>query len=478
MRNTEDAIEVGSVGVMRRAGEWMTSAGTRAAACAAIAVLGYMIARLTVRFDPYYAVAAAICLAFGVAVAYKPEFGILTYLSIAPFAFGGSPEVESQNSDYGAGLLPCELLLVFLLIIWFGRMLVSERLRLAPSPLNKPLIALGSVVLLSLACSQFIYDNEVQHAHRLLITQIAEAGLLMLAIGAFFVAANSLRDAAWLQATIYPVAIIGVYVIIFKLSKMPMFVYTPKATLVVTVVGAYTLSRLLFARQSAAAAFCLGVIFLGCVAVTFSSLSWVSGLAAFSLMLMTLVFLRSRKAFATIVAVGAVAIVLLWSVAVGVYNDSRAQGDFDRLGIALDSANMALHTNPILGIGPGNFYAYSFKYGTIWYGLTTYTTAHSNYSQAIAELGLAGILVLLWLVFAGIRTGLTAFKETRADMKWVPAAATAIFVGFAVSSVMGDYLFPNRANGGILNFGITVYVWLTMGLAVAAQRISARDSAP
>ncbi|MDO8682422.1 MAG: O-antigen ligase family protein [Armatimonadota bacterium] len=456
----------------QRLADWLYTQGSRGAMVAAILIAGYAIALLTIKFNPYYAVIGMICLAFGIAVAYKPEFGALAYFAIAPLAFGESPQVESSNSDYSAGVLPAEIILGFLLMIWFARMVLTGRAKIVPSHLNKPLLTLGAVVLASLACSRFIYDPAIHQAHYLFITQVAEAGLFLLAIGAFFLTANLLKNPKWINATIYPVAAIGAYVAVFKLLDIPMIVATPKSVFVATVAAAYIFSWLLFNRPKAGATLVLVVILAGCLAVAYRSLDWISGLITITLVLLTLILFKSKKVFAGVVIALLIAAIFANPVFKSMYDESAAQGDFDRFGIWSDAANMAWQTNPILGIGPGNYYSYSFKFGSIWYGNLTYTTAHNNYAQVGAEMGLLGLFALLWVIVGGIRTGLDAFKNANPDLKWIAAAATAILVGFAASSMFGDYMFPNRANNGLFLFCISVFIWLTLGAAVAARNVS------
>ncbi|MDO8589385.1 MAG: O-antigen ligase family protein [Armatimonadota bacterium] len=458
-----------------RTADWSRLSGSLALV-GGLVVAGYAIATLVMRFDPYYAIAAMLCVVLGVVIAYKPELGVFCYFAIAPYALGKSPEIESRNSDYSAGLLPSELLLGFLLAMWLGRRLLTGNWKLAPSGLNKPMVALGAVVIASFACSQLIYDPTIPEAHHLLITQLAETGLFLLAIGAFFLAANSLVTPKWINALFYPMVFVGLYAAAFKLTGTPMIVPTPKATLVATVAAGYIFARLLFRPPGRLASVILWAILILCAAVPVQSHSWISGLIAMGVVMLTLLFLKSRKAFAYILVVLAVLAIAARPVFVDMYKFSEETGDFDRFGIWGDAARMAWDTNPVLGVGPGNFYPYSFRFGTIWYGRYTYTTAHNNYAQAAAEMGLLGLAAFVWLIVAGLKTGLGLFRKARADLKWLPAAATAILAGFAASSLLGDYMFPNRANGGLLTFGISVYVWLTMGAAVSAGRVSEVES--
>ena len=154
-----------------------------------------------------------------------------------------------------------------------------------------------------------------------------------------------------------------------------------------------------------------------------------------------------------------------------IHSESEAGGDFERFTIWADAFRMFLSVNPLLGIGPGNYHPFVFYHNTIWFGGTTYTTAHSNYVQMAAETGILGLAAFLWVIVGGLALGIRGTKRMPPDLRWLGIGGTAALAGIAAASVFGDYLFPSRGNNGLMTFGTTVYTWLIMGAVAAAASI-------
>jgi len=206
-----------------------------------------------------------------------------------------------------------------------------------------------------------------------------------------------------------------------------------------------------------------------------SDMAWLSGLIASMTVVLVVTWYRSKALFAVVLSIILVALFVFPGIYYNIHNESAAGGDFDRFVIWADAFHMFMGVNPILGIGPGNYYPYVLYHNTIWFGQNTYTTAHSNYAQMAAELGLLGLGVFLWVIVGGLRLGIRAARMRLSEHRWLGIAATALFAGMAAASFFGDYLFPSRGNNGIANFGTTVYTWLIMGATAAAANLNSQQ---
>jgi hypothetical protein len=78
----------------------------------------------------------------------------------------------------------------------------------------------------------------------------------------------------------------------------------------------------------------------------------------------------------------------------------------------------------------------------------------------------------LWLIFGGIRTGIRTVRKTPYDFRWFTVGVASIFIAVSGSSLVGDYLLPSRTNGGLNSFGSSVFVWMLLGAAVSAVRLT------
>ncbi|MEN6371577.1 MAG: O-antigen ligase family protein [Armatimonadota bacterium] len=440
-----------------------------------ILLIGYILSSMIIKLDVYFVIVVGIIVLVSIILSRWFALGIVLFALIAPFNTGNSPAVLGAEASYRAGVMPSQLGLVFLCAFWGITRFFGSGIKLAKSRLNLPAAVFLGVAVASMISSYFIWDDGVHRYDKQLLYQVSEIGIWALCVAAFFLAASSMKDKRWIGALYWPVAIIGIYATFFQVTGLEWPWSITRSTFITAFAAILTTARVLFGKESAGGkiglAVLLGIFLLG----SFWSRSWVSGWLTASLGITMVVLFYSRKMFAV------TAVILLLAIAVQpaamntVYSESRSEGDMDRFDLWADAAKMASSVNPILGIGPADYFAYSKKYGSVWYGNTTYTTAHSDYAQMIAELGLFGIAAFIWLVVAGIRTGIDTVRKGPKELKWLTVSATAIFAAIAITSLVGDYLLPSRVNGGIWSFSSSVFPWLLLGAAVAAAQPGEED---
>jgi O-antigen ligase len=432
---------------------------------------GWVIATFVMTFPFYFIVAAIMALVLAMLLARNLQFGLFGYMFIAALAFGESPGVQSPNSGYRAGLMPSEVLIAFLSMLWLGRAVFSRNVRLARSELNLPLIVLGVCSILSFAASNILRGTREQMFHQLPITQVAEVGLLWLSIIAFFLSANIWNDRKWLQALIVPVVVLGLYHAAHEIAQFPFPIPMVWGAFLLASAIAFVYSRLLFANPDRTQKILLTVLLIIMLVAMTRSLAWLSGVIAVGVAIMIVTAYRSRAAAVGLLLLGLFVLFVWPGMYYSIHEESAQGGDFDRFTIWRDAFGMFMSVSPAFGVGPGNYHPFVYYHNTIWFGRQTYTTAHSNYVQMASELGLIGLAAFLWVIISGIRTGHRAVRGSPPELKWLAVSAMAVFASMAVASVFGDYLFPSRGNNGIVNFGTTVYVWLIMGAAVAAMNL-------
>lgn len=429
--------------------------------------VAYALSVLVIRMDVYFAIVAGIVVIASIFLSRWFMLGIVLFAMIAPFNIGNSPAVMGAEASYKAGVMPSQLGLIFLCAFWGITRFFGDGIKLAKSRLNLPIAVFLGVAILSAITSYVVWDEDVIRYDKQLLYQVSEIGIWGFCVAAFFLAASAMRDKRWIAALYWPLAIVGIYVTFFQVSGMQMPWIINRSMFITAFAATLTIAKILYGKESGAGkiglAMLLGVFILG----LFWSRSWVSGWLTAALGMMFVVFYYSKKMFGAALLILIIGFALQPAPVHTVYSESQAEGDMDRIDLWVDAANMAMTVNPILGIGPADYLAYSRKYGSVWYGNTTYTTAHSDYAQIIAELGLFGIIAFLWLIVAGIRTGFDTIRDSPAELKWLTVGATAIFVAIAVTSLVGDYLLPSRVNGGIWSFSTSIFPWLLLGAAVA-----------
>lgn len=433
-----------------------------------ILVCGYVVGRAVLTLDTYYLVFGIICIIAFLLFLRRIDIALFAYALLAPFILGGSPEMESERSSYSVSVLPSQagiaVLTLLILVRWF---LEGRDIRL-PN-LVKPLVAFLGVATLSVAATYLIWDPDISLSERKLTNQIAEVLLYSLCVVAFIVSVNSFDKREWIGKMIWPVTVAALYVTIFEILYPEESINISRAHFLVAISLTMIMARLLFGNLRSAAIASWILISLPLLWACYHSLTWISGWLSASIGMGIIICWRSYRV-GIVLALAALFVLFVYpAVFHGVYDESREEGDLDRIDMWGDAIRMAVNTNPILGVGTGSYIAYSQKFGTVWYGDFTYGTAHSNYAQVIGEMGLAGVLVFFWLIIAGIKTAWRTVLRAPPDLKWFCAGTAAVFISFVVVSLVGDYLLPSRVNGGLTSLGTSVQVWVLLGAAVAAS---------
>lgn len=438
---------------------------------AMVMLFGWLLGHFVVHFSIWYVITAALAVVLSLLLARRLQYGVLAYFFVALFAFGQSPAVQSPNSHYRAGLMPSQVLLIFFTVLWLGRMILGRGGKLEKNPLNPALAALSVVSIISFVSSNLLRGTRELLFHQLMITQVAEIGLLLCTVFAFLIAANTLKSTRVIKATSIPIILIALYCAPRAIVRFDQPIPVVWSNFMMTAAIALLYARILFddltMRRKIGLIAILGIL----VFSAFYNLSWISGWVATSTAIMVISLYRSKRLAAVLLAVGLIAMFIFPGLYFHIQSESAMGGDYDRFTIWHDAYLMFSKVNPVLGVGPGNYHPYVFYHSSIWMGNgSTYTTAHSNYMQMAAEMGFLGLAVFLYVIVAGLWTGCRAVRRAPPEMKWIALAGLAMFAGIAVASVFGDYLFPSRGNNGLISFGTTVYTWLMLGTAVAASR--------
>ncbi len=200
------------------------------------------------------------------------------------------------------------------------------------------------------------------------------------------------------------------------------------------------------------AIFSLGVI------MTFGRESWIGLFLAF--LTMVVIYTRNWKIL-VICLIVPIFIILIPGVS-DFFNPSKTYGS-DRLKIWQDAINIWWYHAPIMGTGAGNYQFFDDTYGLDIVGI-----AHNQYLQVLAEMGLQGLITLLWIMGA---VGWICFKIFRQAKTGLGKALALTYLGYFVSIIFGGFFtssfIPSAANGGgTAAFVEESYRWILLGLVL------------
>ncbi len=407
---------------------------------------------------------------------HKPELGLIALLIAAlsvPFAIG----TGTQTSLHAAILL-----IPVLLAVWVADMIHRRTLRLVPSLVNAPLIAFAIGATISFLAGNLPWNYFADKAS--LQAQMGGWAVFVLSAAVFLLMANQITDLHWLKALTGLFLALGAVVVIGR-------VLPPVATLSNLLVVDRAQGSLFwvwlvalsggqaFFNRSLGRTWRLGLAMLALAVLGvgwFQGLGWASGWMPEMVALGALLWLRSWRLGLLLTAVG-VAGVLVRDPDLPARLVALKQYSIDTRLIAWQIVlGQVIQANPVIGLGPANYYHYTPLYPILgWY---VKFNSHNQYVDIVAQLGIVGLALFAWLMLSVGRLG-WGLRE-RVDNEFARGYVYGCLGGLAgtlVAGMLGDWFLPFVYNIGLAGFRASMLGWLFLGGLVAIEQITLRRSA-
>ncbi len=439
-----------------------------------ILVIGIIAGMFASGVHLYWLAAAVGVLLLILVVSWQLEAALALYALVAFAAWGNTPGLATGGSGMGKSLYVSEILLGFLIAVWFGKYVFNSlpgpRIR---SGFYVPLGLYLAYCVFNVAHSYLFWDPHVSRIYQYPQVNALELGIRLMSAGALAMMATSIKNRLWLNRITLALLIAGSYNGLNSLLKNPVPVAAPWCPLIVLLPACYALAVALDPSRSRTAR---GLALVGvAVAIGFvfvASISWVSGWLGLFVAFGAILYLRSKRALVVCVALSLVFALVAWPfLHKNVVEESSSKGDYDRFFLMRGAWRYA--TTFPFGVGLGNYRSYnSFYYGQKW-GTTAYTSAHGTYSQHLSETGIPGLVLFIAILVCGFRWILANQAKAPPGMSRTYLLATAgQLAGISAAALIGDYILPTYHNGGLVNFSTTIYSWLIWGIAIAHVRIT------
>ncbi|MBV9848272.1 MAG: hypothetical protein JO250_01155 [Armatimonadetes bacterium] len=452
-------------------------------------VMGYFTQSELLRRGTAYFVLAAGAGVLLAAVAYRRiELVMLAYIGVIWVAIGATPDlINGVSSGTGKGIALSHIGMTFLLFIWGLRAVALGQTSFARLPLNGLLILFLAFNVWSAVSGLLFWDPALAQFYQGMgdptggrtspVVVFFEVFVRALLVGAFWLFANNLRDEKWVRRVSWLLLLPGAAVLLVAVGHLPL-----KAggyAVLQEIIVACTLFAWLLEPRAADTPPRRGLRLLAWLVLALIvfhvfrlNIRWVSGWFGLFCGLYIVAFLRSKRLFAVLLAVGLVLYVAGHAfLQQNVVHKVQTSGDMARFDMARASVYYALRFP--LGVGPGNYRAYNLYYGglTMW-KTTTFSSAHGFYSQMLSELGFGGLILTALFV-------LTALTMVARFYRRMPPGPSRTFVlglagmwgGISAASGIGDYLIPVYHNGGVYSLSTAIYAWIGLGVAVAHARL-------
>lgn len=372
--------------------------------------------------------------------------------------------------------------------LWLFDTLVlhKQQVRLLRSPLNAPVLAWCVVSVVAYGWSLLMRDPLLYVPRSFPVVQVAALVVNMLLPLQMLLVVNTIgglqysEGVRWLRRMVAVVLVVGAVAIAGELLNLPFSRLYSNGTRGLFSMWTFGLA-LSLALFNANLRTWLRVALLALAGAWFyrdfvQHSGWLSGWLPMVVAGGVILFLRSKRLFAL-----ALLVVLVY-VAVNAHDlymrivvSNIEEGSMSRLDIwAIAISYITRH--PLFGMGPAGYAVYYMTYNPL-----NARSTHNNFFDVVAQTGIIGMLVFLWLGATILRLtwGLTrSLAGERTFEAGLAAAATAGCVGAAAGMMLGDWVLPFAYNQTISGFDNAVFTWILFGAAAALHALrTAREAA-
>lgn len=364
--------------------------------------------------------------------------------------------------------------------VWVLRMVLARSVRLRPSPANLPWLAIAAFSGLSIIAGSALWNPIVVTKSNFILVQMAQWAVFVLAACAFWLAGNSIDDRRvikWIVAimlllaamevmkqAVPPLQAIPVKVVLYG----PIFrAWAAALAMAMALVWTTGSARL----RTALAALAFSVVLAPFFAVRDWASGWMPALVAVAAVVLFWLWNERRALALATVSLGSLA-------GVGLLATAAAQLDrwsLDTRLIAWQGLAQLLEGRWLMGLGLASYWHYwrgvlgSMAYldpetGYLHYTYDPTVNMHNNYVDVLGQMGIVGLVVLLWLIFAlYVQVTRTYLAERDSFGRAFAVACFGGLTGMVFAGMLGDWFLPFVYNIGLEGFRDAFVGWLLLG---------------
>lgn len=363
--------------------------------------------------------------------------------------------------------------------LWlFDMLVIKRRISLVKSSTLPPLFLLLGATFLAFLNGQLPWFP-IQPAP--LDGQLGGILILLVAICAYLLVANQVRDERWLKALVFLLLGIGaVYMFVRVLPGTAMLMrrlftfYIHSGSMFWTWVVAMAASQAFFNQRLARH---WRAVLLALLAATFylalgEARGWVSGWLPALVALLFIIWLGAPRQALVLALLGTAVVLTQMDNIVEnlIYVDDNEYSQMTRLE-AWRIIGEIVKVSPILGLGPANYSYYTPLFPILgWY---VQFNSHNNYVDIVAQTGILGLIFMLWFIVEIVRLAWRLYQVTPRN-GFLYAFVIGAFGGLVatfVSGLLGDWFLPYVYNATIRSMRTSILPWLFMGGLVAVEQI-------
>jgi hypothetical protein len=364
------------------------------------------------------------------------------------------------------------LLMMALAGLWLFDMIIQQgQIQFMRSRSLLALLALVVVAILAFIGGQLPWFREAQGAP--VSAQLGGLFIIVFSVLVYAWVAHNLRDIKWLKVAVWAFIIIGLLYTSGRLFSQLNFItnFIPRqisaGSLFWVWLGAMAFSQLLINRDLSwrwriILAFGLGLMLYNNFVVLYD---WKSGWVP---TVIAIAFILGMWYPRLIVAA-----VLLGLTPLISFGGEVIESDLYSYETRIDAWVIMweiIKVNPLLGLGPANYYFYTPLYSIRGYYVNF--NSHNQYVDIVAQIGLLGLFCLFWFFWEIGKIGWGLMKRAPEGFERAFAfGAMGGLVGTIVASLLGDWFLPFVYNVGIGGFRASMFAWLFLGALLAMHHM-------
>ncbi|MCX7856162.1 MAG: O-antigen ligase family protein, partial [Anaerolineae bacterium] len=348
---------------------------------AGVILADLMLGYVALRLRPDYLLAAVAVVPLTLIALRWPESGILGLLLTAAFVRVTLPTGTQSR-------IVASLVLTALLVgLWLVRNLVEKRPLLKPSPVNRPLIAVMAVSVVSYIWCLVFRDPLVIPWRTWPIVQIAALAVMMLLPGALILTANTISGLRWMRILYWATVGIGALALFLRFAHIDTQFINTGGLFSLWFVS-LTYGQVLFNRELSPLVRLglAGLLTIWLYDRFILNTHWLVGWVPPFLAIGLLTFLKSRKWFVVMVVIMVALLAFEWRgfIQQVIAGEAAESGVTRLMAWAVNWRVTGRHF--LFGTGPAGYAVYYVSYFP-----NEAMATHSNYIDILSQLGIVGL---------------------------------------------------------------------------------------
>ena len=362
------------------------------------------------------------------------------------------------------------LLTILLIGLWIFRMAVEKReIRLVPSRVNIPALMFIFATVLSLIAGNINWIPFSPETASL-SAQLGAWLLYTLSVCMLLMVGNTTYNVRWLRyLTWIYLALGGIYIIGYSIPNgwfiLKYFVGSSGGSVMWVWIAALAFGQVLGNHQlSFKWRITLGLlVLLEIYAGWFQGhKEWVSGWLPPLVAIFVILWLRSWRWGLMISFLAGFLIIIFFSQLQSQVMTSTQTYSVDSREWTLPILYNLIKYSPVFGLGPANYYHYTSLYSIN--GFHVVFNSHDNYMDILAQYGVVGFVLFIWLACEIGYLGWKLRKRVQDGFSqgYIMACLGGL-AGMLVSGFLADWFLPFLYNIGIAGFRASIFAWIFLG---------------